>query len=138
MKSLLFVFVVLVTSVSCRKDQDQITPNITGIYQINSLYNMNGETLTYPTLASDGKVAITSELEITKIDEYEINITRKGVAQGTPYTDPLGRFDIQQNGSQYTIYKNGLFSGNIDSDKVYLSLAGRSNNTMISSIRASR
>ncbi|GAB3643715.1 hypothetical protein GCM10027423_43520 [Spirosoma arcticum] len=113
-------------------------PDIAGVYQINTLQNQQGETLTFPTLASDGRVTITSELEITKVDEFQINIIRRGVATGTPYTDPLGLFDIRKGEGEYIVYKDGLYIGSINSSKLYLNFAGRSRNTMIATIRASK
>ena len=113
-------------------------PDIAGIYQITTLRNMEGEVLTFPALASDGKVTITSELNITKIDEYQIDILRRGVATGTPYTDPLGLFDIRKGEGEYIVYKDGLYVGSINGSKLYLNFAGRSRNTMITTIRASK
>ncbi len=139
MRKLVLFFVLLNTFFACKKDTDEVVmPDITGVYQITTLHNMEGEVLTFPTLASDGKVRITSELEITKIDEYQINIVRRGVATGTPYTDPLGLFDIRKDEGEYIVYKDGLYIGSINGSKLYLNFAGRSRNTMIASIRASK
>jgi hypothetical protein len=139
MKKTALFLIIMVTFFACQKDTDDVVlPEIAGTYQITTLYNMQGEILKFPTLASDGKVAITSELEITKIDEYQINILRKGVATGTPYTDPLGLFDIRKGEGEYIVYKDGLYIGSINGSKLYLNFAGKSRNTMIASIRASK
>jgi len=139
MKKAALFLIILTTFLSCRKDANEtVLPEINGIYTISSLYNMEGETLNFPELDLNGKIAITSELEITKVDEYQINILRKGVAMGTPYTDPLGVFDIRIGEGDYIVYKDGLYIGSINSSKLYLNFAGKSRNTMIASIRASR
>jgi len=133
------LFLVWITLFACQKDADKIVlPEITGVYQITTLYNMEGEILNFPTLTSDGKINITSELEITKIDEFQINILRKGVAFETPYTDPLGIFDIRKGEGEYIVYQNGLYIGSINDSKLYLNFAGKSKNTMIATIRASK
>lgn len=138
MKNTALFVAILTTLFACRNDADEsVLPEISGIYQITTLYNMEGETLNFPELV-DGKVAITSELEITKVDEYEISILRKGVALGTPYTDPLGLFDIQKAEGEYIVYNDGLYIGRINGKKLYLNFAGKSRNTMIASIRASK
>ena len=139
MRKTALLLIIITTFFACKKDADEIMlPEISGVYQITTLYNMEGETLNFPELGDDGKVAITSELEITKVDEYQINILRKGVAMGTPYTDPLGLFDIRKGEGEYIIYKEGLYIGSINSNKLYLNFAGKSRNTMIASIRASK
>ncbi|MCF2443928.1 hypothetical protein L0657_08180 [Dyadobacter sp. CY345] len=130
---------ILTTLFACQKDADEIVlPEISGVYQITTLDNMEGEKLIFPELGVDGKVAITSELEITKVDEYQISILRKGVAMGTPYTDPLGLFDIRKGEGEYIVYKDGLYIGSVNGSKLYLNFAGKSRNTMIASIRASK
>ena len=137
-KTALFL-TILTTFFACQKDADKIVlPEISGVYQINTIYNMEGETLNFPTLTPDGKVDITSELEITKIDEYQINILRKGAASGMPYTDPLGLFDIRKGEGEYIVYNDGLYIGSINGSELYLNFAGKSRNTMIASIRASK
>lgn len=139
MKKLIFLFALMYAFVGCKKSSnEEVVPNISGVYAITTLYNMQGETLKFPTLSADGKVEITSEIEITKIDNYQINILRKGIAYGTPYTDPLGLFDIRRDGNEYVVYKDGLYIGSLSNNEVYLNFAGKSKNHMISSIRASR
>lgn len=138
MKNLLVFFVLLSTFFACKKSTDEVVPDIAGVYQINTLQNQQGETLTFPTLSSDGKVTITSELEITKIDEFQINVVRRGVAFGAPYTDPLGLFDIRKSEGEYIVYKDGLYIGTLNGSKLYLNFAGKSRNTMIATIRASK
>jgi hypothetical protein len=139
MRKTALLLVILTTFFACKKDADEIIlPEISGVYQITTLYNMEGETLNFPELGDDGKVAITSELEITKVDEYQINILRKGVAMGIPYNDPLGLFDIRKGEGEYIVYKEGLYIGSINGNKLYLNFAGKSRNTMIASIRASK
>jgi hypothetical protein len=139
MRKTALLLLILTTFFACKKDADEIIlPEISGVYQITTLYNMEGETLNFPQLGDDGKVAITSELEITKVDEYQINILRKGVAMGIPYTDPLGLFDIRKGEGEYIVYMEGLYIGSINGNKLYLNFAGKSRNTMIASIRASK
>lgn len=139
MKKLVLLFVLLNTFFACQKSADEVVmPDVSGVYQITTLHNMEGEVLTFPTLASDGKVTITSELNITKIDEYQVNVVRRGVAFGTPYMDPLGLFDIRKGEGEYIVYKDGLYIGTINGSKLYLNFAGRSRNTMIATIRASK
>lgn len=137
-RTVLFLF-VCIAFLACKKsDKEVMLPEISGVYQITTLHNMEGETLTFPELNPDGKVAITSELEITKIDDYQINILRKGVAFGVPYTDPLGLFDIQKGEGEYVVFQDSLFIGSINGSKVYLNFAGKSRNHMIASVRASK
>lgn len=139
MKKLILFLALLTTFFACKKRTDEVVmPDIAGVYQITTLHNMEGEILTFPARASDGRVTITSELAITKVDEYQINIIRKGVATGTPYTDPLGLFDIRKGEGEYIVYKDGLYIGSINGSKLYLNFSGRSRNTMIASVRASR
>lgn len=133
------LLVIFFTFFSCKKDADEVAlPAIDGIYQITILHNMEGEVLHYPLLTEDGRVDITSQLEVTKIDDYQINIIRKGVAGGMPYTDPLGMFDIRKGEGEYVVYNSGLYIGSINGNKAYLNFAGKSKNTMIASIRASK
>ncbi|QRR01384.1 hypothetical protein [Dyadobacter sandarakinus] len=139
MKKTALFLVILAAFFACRKDADEVMlPEIAGVYQITTLHNMQGETLSFPVLTPDGKVDITSALDITKMDEYQISILRKGTAGGTPYTDPLGLFDIRKGEGEYIVYQDGLYIGSINGSKLYLNFAGKSRNTMISSIRASR
>ncbi|QIP16519.1 hypothetical protein G8759_29665 [Spirosoma aureum] len=84
------------------------------------------------------QVACLSEVEITQLEEYQISILRKGTAWGMPYMDPLGLFDIRQEGSEYIVYKDGLYVGSINASKLYLNFAGKSKNAMIASIRTFR
>jgi hypothetical protein len=136
-----FALLVALFSVllGCQKpSNEEVAPTISGAYTINTLHNMEGEILKFPKLSADGKVEITSEVEITKIDNSQISILRKGIAYGTPYTDPLGLFDIRKDGGEYVVYKDGLFIGSLSSNEVNLNFAGKSQNTMISSIRAKR
>ncbi|WP_031529189.1 hypothetical protein [Dyadobacter crusticola] len=138
MRKTVLLLVIWSTFFACQKDADEVVlPDISGIYQITTLDNIEGETLNFPQLM-DGKVAITSELEITKVDEYQISILRKGIALGTPYTDPLGLFDIRKGEGEYIVYKDGLYIGSINGNKLYLNFAGKSRNTHIASIRASK
>lgn len=139
MKTTILFLAIFVTFFSCKKDADELTlPAIEGIYQITILHNMEGEVLNYPLLTKDGKVNITSELEVTKIDDYQINLIRKGVAGGIPYTDPLGIFDIRKGEGEYIVYNSGLYIGSINGNKLYLNFSGKSRNTMIASIRATK
>ncbi|RYC66631.1 hypothetical protein [Spirosoma sordidisoli] len=139
MKTITLLFLLLCSLVSCQKSSNEnIVPDIAGVYSITTLRNMENEVLNFPTLSTDGKAVITSEIEITKIDNYQINILRKGIAYGTSYTDPLGLFDIRKDGSEYVVYKDGLYIGSLNGSKVYLNFAGKSKNTMISSILADR
>lgn len=139
MRKLTLFFILLNIFFACKKDTDLVViPDISGVYQITTLNNMQGEVLNFPTRASDGKILITSEVEITKVDEYQINIVRRGVATGTPYTDPLGSYDIRKGEGEYIVYKDGLYIGSINGSKLYLNFAGKSRNTMIATIRASK
>ena len=139
MKKFALVFAIFSVFLGCQKpSNEEVAPNITGAYVINTLYNMEGETLTFPKLSADGKVEITSEVEITKVDNYQISILRKGIAYGSAYTDPLGLFDIRKDGGEYVVYKDGLYIGSLSGKEVYLNFAGKSKNTMIASIRANR
>jgi hypothetical protein len=138
MKNATLLIVILMTFIGCQDENKTMLPDISGIYQINTLHNMEGETLSYPLLDKDGKVSITSELEIIYIDEYQINIVRKGTAGVTPYTDPLGLFDIRIGEGEYIVYQDGLYIGSINGSKLYLNFAGKSKNSMIASVRASK
>lgn len=139
MKNIYIIIALFAALVGCQNSSDEeVAPNILGVYTIHTLHNMEGEVLQFPELAGDGKVQITSEIEITRLDDRLISILRKGIAFGTPYTDPLGLFEIHQEGRIYAVYKDGLYIGTLGSKEVFLNFAGKSQNTMISSIRANR
>lgn len=139
MKNVYIIIALFAMLVGCKNSSDEeVVPNISGVYTIHTLHNMEGEVLKFPELAADGKVQITSEIEITRVDDRLISILRKGIAFGTPYTDPLGLFEIRKDQENYAVYKDGLYIGTLGSKEVFLNFAGKSQNTMISSIRANR
>jgi len=139
MKNTTLFLIILITFLACKKDDDEsVLPEIAGVYQITTLNNIEGETLIFPKLGTDGKVAITSELEITKLDDYQINVQRKGIAYSIPYTEPIGLFDIRKSEGEYIVYLDGLYIGSIDGSKLYLNFAGKSKNSMIKTIRANK
>lgn len=139
MKKGVLLFALCAVLVSCEKSSEvDAAPDIAGVYTISTLQNRNGEVLTFPERSAQGQVLITSEVEITKVDDYQISILRKGIGYGAPYTDPLGVFEIRRDGKEYVVYQNNLYVGSVGRQEAYFYFDGKSKNTMIVSLRAHR
>ncbi|QNE40863.1 hypothetical protein F1C16_15485 [Hymenobacter sp. NBH84] len=139
MKNGIVLFMLCAALAGCKKSSEEdVAPDIAGVYAISTLENQNGETLTFPKRSADGQVLITSEVEIIKMDDYQIKVLRKGIGYGKPYTDPLGFFEIRRDDKGYMVYQNDLYVGSVRSREVYFHFDGKSNNTMIVSLRAQR
>lgn len=139
MKKVIMLSALCAALMGCKKSSvEGAAPDIAGVYTISTLQNRNGEVLTFPARSPEGKVLLTSEVEITKVDDYQISILRKGTGYGTPYTEPLGLFEIRRDGQKYVVYQNGQYAGSVGRQEAYFYFDGKSKNTMIVSLRANR